>query len=113
MRDGALMEPALVNYAMSTIVRRGFVPVITPTLVRERTMEEAGFFPTDRAQVYDVDNGELFLVGTSEVPLSALHRGDTFASDALPPRYAGYSSCFRRAALTHAKHTRAISPAHP
>src|SRR5262249_13529974 len=65
LREGALLELALVNYAMNTIVRHGFVPVITPALVRERTMEEAGFFPTDRAQVYDVDNGELFLLGTS------------------------------------------------
>ena len=52
------------------------MPVVPPVLVRERTMEEAGFFPTDRSQVYDVDDGELFLVGTSEVPLSALHRGE-------------------------------------
>jgi ABC-type uncharacterized transport system permease subunit len=55
-------------------------------------MEEAGFFPTDRSQVYDVDDGELFLVGTSEVPLSALHRGDTFTPDQLPARYAGFSA---------------------
>ena len=72
MREAALLELALVNYAMRTIVDDGFVPVITPALVRERTMEEAGFFPTDRAQVYDVDDGELFLTGTSEVALSAI-----------------------------------------
>ena len=77
MREAALLELALVNYAMSAIVRHGFVPVITPALVRERTMEEAGFFPTDRAQVYDVDDGELFLLGTSEVALSALRRAET------------------------------------
>ena len=84
MREGALLELALVNYAMSTIVRHDFVPVITPALVRERTMEEAGFFPTDRAQVYDVDDGELFLLGTSEVALSALHRGETHEARAAP-----------------------------
>ena len=112
MREGALLEFALVNYAMSTIVRHGFVPVITPALVRERTMEEAGFFPTDRAQVYDVDDGDLFLVGTSEVPLSALHRGETFAAYALPTRYAGYSSCFRREAGTYGKDTRGIFRVH-
>jgi seryl-tRNA synthetase len=86
MREAALLELALVNYAMAAVVAHGFTPVVTPTLVRERTMEEAGFFPTDRAQVYDVDDEDLFLVGTSEVPLSALHRGDTFPSDALPAR---------------------------
>ena len=112
MREAALLELALVNYAMSTIVRHGFVPVITPTLVRERTMQEAGFFPTDRAQVYDVDEGELFLLGTSEVALSALHRAETLSSGDLPARYAGYSSCFRREAGTYGKDTRGIFRVH-
>ena len=112
MGEAALLELALVNYAMATVVAQGFTPVVTPTLVRERTMEEAGFFPTDRAQVYDVDEGELFLVGTSEVPLSALHRSDTFTPDVLPTRYAGYSSCFRREAGTYGKDTRGIFRVH-
>jgi len=112
MGEAALLELALVNYAMATVVAQGFTPVVTPTLVRERTMEEAGFFPTDRAQVYDVDNGDLFLVGTSEVPLSALHRSDTFTPDVLPTRYAGYSSCFRREAGTYGKDTRGIFRVH-
>jgi seryl-tRNA synthetase len=75
-------------------------------------MEEAGFFPTDKAQVYDVDDGELYLVGTSEVPLSALHRGDSLTPDDLPARYAGYSSCFRREAGTYGKDTRGIFRVH-
>jgi seryl-tRNA synthetase len=112
MREAALLELALVNYALATVVAHGFTPVVTPTLVRERTMEEAGFFPTDRAQVYEVDGGELFLVGTSEVPLSALHRADTFTPDTLPARYAGYSSCFRREAGTYGKDTRGIFRVH-
>jgi seryl-tRNA synthetase len=112
MREGALLELALVNYAMSTIVRHGFVPVITPALVRERTMEEAGFFPTDRAQVYDVDDGELFLLGTSEVALSAIHRGETFTPDELPARYGGFSTCFRREAGTYGKDTSGIFRVH-
>jgi seryl-tRNA synthetase len=112
MREGALLELALVNYAMGTIVRHGFVPVITPALVRERTMEEAGFFPTDRAQVYDVDDGDLFLLGTSEVALSGLHRAETFSPDALPARYGGYSTCFRREAGTYGKDTSGIFRVH-
>jgi seryl-tRNA synthetase len=112
MREGALLELALVNYAMSTIVRHGFVPVIAPALVRERTMEEAGFFPTDRAQVYDVDDGELFLLGTSEVALSALHRAETLAPEELPARYGGFSTCFRREAGTYGKDTRGIFRVH-
>jgi seryl-tRNA synthetase len=112
MREAALLELALVNFAMSTILRYDFVPVITPALVRERTMEEAGFFPTDRAQVYDVDQGELFLLGTSEVALSAIHRTETFTSEQLPARYGGYSTCFRREAGTYGKDTRGIFRVH-
>ena len=112
MREGALLELALVNYAMQRVMAAGFVPVIPPTLVRERTMEEAGFFPTDRSQVYDVDDGELFLVGTSEVPLSALHRAETLTPDELPARYAGFSTCFRREAGTYGKDTRGIFRVH-
>jgi seryl-tRNA synthetase len=112
LREGALLELALVNFAMSTIVRHGFVPVITPALVRERTMEEAGFFPTDRAQVYDVDGGELFLLGTSEVALSALHRAETLRPEQLPARYGGFSTCFRREAGTYGKDTRGIFRVH-
>ncbi|MGQ0825705.1 MAG: serine--tRNA ligase [Actinomycetota bacterium] len=112
MREGALLELALVNYAMEALVRHGFTPVMTPTLVRERTMEEAGFFPTDRAQVYDVDDGELFLIGTSEIALSALHRGETLTPDDLPARYGGFSTCFRREAGTYGKDTRGIFRVH-
>jgi seryl-tRNA synthetase len=112
MREAALLELALVNYAMGVVHRHGFEPVVTPTLVRERTMEEAGFFPTDKAQVYDVDGGELYLVGTSEVPLSALHRGETLTPDDLPARYVGYSTCFRREAGTYGKDTRGIFRVH-
>jgi seryl-tRNA synthetase len=112
MREAALLELALVSYAIDVITRFEFVPVITPALVRERTMEEAGFFPTDRNQVYDVDEGELFLLGTSEVALSALHRGEILTPDQLPARYAGYSSCFRREAGTYGKDTRGIFRVH-
>jgi len=112
MREAALLELALVTYAMNAITRHGFTPVVTPALVRERTMEEAGFFPTDRSQVYDVDDGELFLVGTSEVPLSAIHRDEVLSPDVLPARYGGLSSCFRREAGTHGKDTRGIFRVH-
>ncbi len=111
-REAALLELALVNYAMSVIVKHNFVPVITPALVRERTMVEAGFFPTDRNQVYEIDEDELFLLGTSEVALSALRRGDTFTPDELPARYAGSSTCFRREAGTYGKDTRGIFRVH-
>jgi seryl-tRNA synthetase len=80
--------------------------------VREEAMVEAGFFPTDRSQVYEIDGGELFAVGTSEVPLSALHRGERLEIDALPMRYAGISTCFRRESGTYGKDTRGIFRVH-
>ena len=90
MREAVLLELALVQWVMRILVGEGFTPVVPPVLVREHAMEEAGFFPTDRAQVYEVDGGELFLVGTSEVPLSALHRGEILDADALPAALRGH-----------------------
>jgi seryl-tRNA synthetase len=112
MREAVLLELALVNWVTRTLVEDGFTPVIPPVLVREHTMEQAGFFPTDRQQVYEVDEGELFLVGTAEVPLSALHRDELLAEATLPRRYLGISSCFRREAGTYGKDTRGIFRVH-
>jgi seryl-tRNA synthetase len=112
MREAVFVEFALVQWVLQRLAAQGFTPVVTPVLVREQTMEEAGFFPTDRAQVYEVDGGELFLTGTSEVPLSALHRGDLLDPEELPRRYAGFSSNFRREAGTYGKDTRGIFRVH-
>ncbi len=112
MREAVLLEFALVQWVFSVLVEEGFVPVAPPVLVREHVMEEAGFFPTDRSQVYDLPEDELFLVGTSEVPLSALHRGELLERDALPARYAGFSTNFRREAGTYGKDTRGIFRVH-
>jgi seryl-tRNA synthetase len=112
LREAVLLELALVNWTVARVVAEGFTPVIPPVLVREAAMEEAGFFPTDRAQVYEVDDGELFLVGTSEVPLSTLHHGERLDPATLPARYAGLSTCFRREAGTYGKDTRGIFRVH-
>jgi len=101
-----------VQWVVGQVRAAGFVPVVPPVLVREHAMEEAGFFPTDRAQVYEVDGGELFLVGTSEIPLSALQRGELLDPADLPMRYSGISSCFRREAGTYGKDTRGIFRVH-
>ena len=112
LREAVLLDLALVNWTVARLVVEGFTPVIPPVLVREHAMEEAGFFPTDRAQVYDVDRGELYLVGTSEIPLSTLHRGERLDPGALPARYAGISTCFRREAGTYGKDTTGIFRVH-
>ncbi|MBA2326038.1 MAG: serine--tRNA ligase [Actinobacteria bacterium] len=112
MREAVLVELALVQWVMGKLAAEGFTPVVPPVLVRERAMEEAGFFPTDRHQVYEVDGGELFLVGTSEIPLSGLHRAEILDEDQLPLRYGGFSTCFRREAGTYGKDTRGIFRVH-
>jgi seryl-tRNA synthetase len=112
MREAVLVELALVQWVLGQLVAEGFAPVVPPVLVREQTMQEAGFFPTDRSQVYEVDGGELFLVGTSEVPLAGLHRGERLEHETLPLRYAGVSTCFRREAGTYGKDTAGIFRVH-
>lgn len=110
--DAVRLEFALVQWTMSVLTEKGFTPVVPPVLVRESTMEEAGFFPTDENQVYHLEEDNLYLVGTSEVPLSGIHRGQTFTPDQLTKKYAGFSSCFRREAGTYGKDTRGIFRVH-
>ncbi len=112
MGESVLLEFALVQWVMHKLVAEGFTPVVPPVLVREEAMIEAGFFPTDKHQVYEVDGGDLYLVGTAEVPLSLLHRDSILGSDDLPARYAGFSSCFRREAGTAGKDTTGIFRVH-
>ncbi|MGI9602312.1 MAG: serine--tRNA ligase [Acidimicrobiales bacterium] len=110
--EAVLLEFALVQWTLQKLVSRGFTPIVPPVLVREDMMVDAGFFPTDRNQVYEVEKDELFLVGTAEVPLAGIHRGDRLDAADLPLRYVGYSTCFRREAGTYGKDTRGIFRVH-
>ena len=112
MGDAAMLEFALVQWVMATVRAKGFTPVIPPVLVREDMMVDAGFFPTDRHQVYEIAGDDLFLIGTSEVALAGLHRGERLDADQVPIRYAGFSSCFRREAGTYGKDTKGIFRVH-
>jgi seryl-tRNA synthetase len=107
---GALLELALINLAMSRAMDAGFTPMIAPALVRPEAMEGTGFLGAHAAEVYKLEADDLYLVGTSEVPLAAYHSGEVL--DALPLRYAGFSSCFRREAGSHGKDTRGIIRVH-
>jgi seryl-tRNA synthetase len=106
------IQLALVRYGLDFAQARGFLPVITPVLVREEAMYGTGFFPTDQAQVYATRDDDLYLVGTAEVPLAALHKGEILDPETLPRRYVGYSTCFRREAGTYGKDTRGIFRVH-
>jgi seryl-tRNA synthetase len=107
---GALLELALVNLAMARAVEAGFTPMIAPALVRPEAMEGTGFLGAHAAEVYKLEADDLYLVGTSEVPLAAYHSSEVL--DQLPLRYAGFSSCFRREAGSHGKDTRGIIRVH-
>jgi len=107
-----LLELALVRWAMENLYGHGFTPVIPPVLVREHALFGTGFFPGDRDQVYSVEQDDLFLVGTSEVPLAAMHGDEILDRDELPLRYAGFSTCFRVEAGTYGKDTRGMFRVH-
>ncbi len=109
---GALLEFALVNYAIQSALKNGFTPVIPPVLVNPAAMEGTGFLGQAAENVYRIEKDDVYLVGTSEVPLAAMHMDEILPADKLPIRYAGYSSCFRREAGTYGKDTRGIIRVH-
>ena len=109
---GALLEFALVNYAIQSALKNGFTPVIPPVLVNPSAMEGTGFLGQAAENVYRIERDDVYLVGTSEVPLAAMHMDEIISADKLPLRYAGYSSCFRREAGTYGKDTRGIIRVH-
>ncbi len=101
--DLVYVEFALVRHALDILVERGFTPVAPPVLVREEAMYGTGFLPTDAANIYVTREDDLYLVGTSEVPLAAYHMGEIVDEADLPIRYAGFSTCFRREAGSYGK----------
>lgn len=109
---GALLEFALVNYAISSATKAGFTPVIPPVLVKPSAMEGTGFLGQAAENVFHLEEDDFYLVGTSEVPLAAFHMDEILEEQSLPLRYAGYSTCFRREAGTYGKDTRGIIRVH-
>ncbi len=110
--DLVLVELALIRFAVEVAAGEGFKPVIPPVMVREGPLFGTGFFPGDREMIYAVPRDELFLVGTSEVSLAALHADEILPAGELPRRYAGISTCFRREAGAGGKDTRGIFRVH-
>jgi seryl-tRNA synthetase len=108
----ARLQVALVSFAVDLLEERGFTPVVPPVLVREEAMFGTGFFPTDRASIYALADDDLYLVGTSEVPLAGLGFDRILDAEDLPMRYAGMSTCFRREAGAAGRDTRGIFRVH-
>jgi seryl-tRNA synthetase len=106
------LELALVQWAVSLLEEKGFTPVVPPVLVREQALFGTGMLPDTEQQIYRVPEDELFLAGTSEVPLASLHAAEILGPGRLPLRYAGFSSCFRREAGAAGKDTQGIFRVH-
>ena len=110
--DLVKIELNLVSYVLDKLSNKGFLATIPPVLVRENALYGTGFFPDDAEQVYEIPNDDLYLVGTSEVSLAALHGDEILEYESLPLRYAGFSTCFRREAGTYGKDTTGIFRVH-
>ena len=109
---GVILELALVRFAIDRLLERGFSPIIPPVLVKEHAMFGTGFLPAEEHEFYKVERDDLYLVGTSEVPIAAFHSDEILDKDVLPLRYAGFSPCFRREAGTYGKDTKGLVRVH-
>jgi len=110
--EAVLLEMAVCRFAIDFLASKGFVPFSVPQLVKEKAMRGTGYFPIGYDQAYKLPEDELYLVGTSEVPLVSYHQDDILDLSVLPLRYAGFSSCYRREAGTYGKDTRGLYRVH-
>ena len=108
--DAALVSLALYRYALDRLTREGFTAVLPPVLVKEEAMYGTGFFPSEKSDYYEISADGLYLVGTSEVPLIAMHMDEIL--EKLPLRYCAYSSCFRRESGAAGRDTRGMFRVH-
>ncbi|MGH2754124.1 MAG: serine--tRNA ligase [Actinomycetota bacterium] len=109
---GVILELALVRFALDFLYERHFEPIVPPVLVREHAMYGTGFLPAEEHEFYKVERDDLFLVGTSEVPIAAMHSDEILETSELPLRYAGFSPCFRREAGSYGKETKGLIRVH-
>jgi seryl-tRNA synthetase len=110
--DGCLLEHAILRFAMDQMVAAGFTPVQVPLMVRREAMEGTAYFPGGEEQAYKMEKDDLYLIGTSEVPLTSLHAGETLDEAELPKRYVACSPCFRREAGAYGKDTKGLYRIH-
>jgi seryl-tRNA synthetase len=110
--DTALLAFALYRFALQKALEAGYTPMLPPVLVREEAMYGTGFFPTERSNIYKIEDEDLYLTGTSEVALAGLHMGEILDADDLPLRYSAFSTNFRREAGAAGKDTRGMFRVH-
>ena len=110
--DAALLEIAVLSFTLGRLVEKGFVPMIVPTLVRREALVGTGYFPGGEDQAYACEKDELYLIGTSEVPVTAFHSGEILDEAELPKLYAGFSPCYRREAGAAGRDTKGLYRIH-
>ena len=101
--ENVILEFALIQYVLNILIKKGFIPLIPPVLVKEKSMYGTGFFPAEKTQYYKTELDDLYLIGTAEVPLCAYHSNEILDSESLPLKYTAYSTCFRREAGSYGK----------
>ena len=110
--EAALFEFALVQLAFETLAKEGFIPVIPPVMLKRKAMEGMGYLDRGEDEVYHLEKDDLFLIGTSEQSVGAMHLDEIFEEKELPKRYVGFSTCFRREAGAYGKDTKGILRVH-
>ncbi len=111
--EAALLELALMQYAMTTLVKHGYTPIITPDVARAEVLEGIGFIPRGpETQIYSIENSDLCLIATAEITLGGMHRNQTFDEEQLPRKYAGLSHCFRTEAGAPGRDARGLYRVH-
>jgi len=112
-KEGALLEFALIRYAMDFLTKKGFEPVIVPVMIKPHTYERMGRLPeSQKEERYYLEKDDAYLIGSAEHTLGPLHMDEIFQEEALPRRYVGFSTCFRREAGSYGKDTRGILRVH-
>ncbi|MGB9680617.1 MAG: serine--tRNA ligase [Minisyncoccia bacterium] len=111
-KDGVLLEMALMKFAFDKLVKKGFIPLIPPVMIKPELMWAMGYLDRGKEEVYYLEKDNLYLVGTSEQIIGAMHAEEIFEKEELPKRYLGFSSCFRREAGSYGKDTKGILRVH-
>ncbi|MBI4990463.1 serine--tRNA ligase [Candidatus Gottesmanbacteria bacterium] len=110
--EAALLELAVLTYTYQKLVKKGYIPIIAPSLVKDFTLVGSGQFPWGREEVYHLEKDRVFLAGTAEVPVTAYFSGEVLNEKDLPKKFVAFSPCFRREAGSYGKDTKGLYRLH-
>lgn len=111
-RGAAILEIALIGFIFNKLIKKGFIPLIPPVLIKPKPFWGMGYLDKGAEEVYYLPKDDLYLVGTSEQMIGPMHLDEVFQEEDLPLRYVSFSSCFRREAGSYGKDTKGILRVH-